>query len=86
MREILSKEDDFIMLKFKVGDEVTVDNIKFMFDDSEGEARFIGAVGVIIEAMGSFNPYQIRFYDKEIQKVNEDMGSRLFFESELFFL
>jgi len=74
------------MLKFKVGDEVTVDNIKIMFDDSEGEARFIGAVGEIIEAMGSFNPYQIRFYNKEIQKVNEEMGSRLFYESELSFL
>jgi len=36
--------------------------------------------------MGSFNPYQIRFYDKEIQKVNEEMGGRLFYESELFFL
>ena len=74
------------MLKFKIGDKVTVDNIKFMFDDSEDEARFIGAVGEIIEAMGSFNPYQIIFYDKEIQKVNENMGSRLFYESELSFL
>jgi len=75
------------MLKFKVGDEVTVDNIKIMFDDSEGEARFIGAVGVIIEVVeGVSNPYQIKFYDKEIQKVNENMGSRLFKESELFFL
>ena len=74
------------MFKFKIGDKVTVDNIKFMFDDSEDEARFIGAVGEIIEAMGSFNPYQIRFYDKDIQKVNEDMGSRLFYESELYFL
>jgi len=33
------------MLKFKIVDKVTVNNIKFMFDDSEGEARFIGAVG-----------------------------------------
>jgi len=74
------------MLKFKIGDKVTVDNIKFMFDDSEDEARFIGAVGEIIEAMGSFNPYQIRFYNKDIQKVNEEMGSRLFYELELFFL
>jgi len=75
------------MLKFKVGDEVTVDNIKFMFDDSEGEARFIGAVGEIIEAVeGVSNPYQIRFYNKDIQKVNEEMGSRLFYENELFFL
>jgi len=75
------------MLKFKVGDEVTVDDIKIMFDDSEGEVRFIGAVGEIIEAVeGTSNPYQIRFYDKNIQKVNEEMGSRLFYESELFFL
>jgi len=87
MREILSKGDDFIMLKFKVGDEVTVDNIKIMFDDSEGEIRFIGAVGEIIEAVESVsNSYQIRFYDKDIQKVNEEIGSRLFYESELFFL
>jgi len=75
------------MLKFKVGDEVTVDNIKIMFDDSEGEMRFIGAVGEIIEAVeGVANPYQIRFYDKEIHKVNEQIGSRLFYESELYFL
>ena len=74
------------MLKFKVGDEVTVGKIEFKFDESEGEGRFIGGVGVIIEAMGSFNPYQIRFYDKDIQKVNENMGSRLFYESELSFL
>jgi len=74
------------MLKFKVGDEVTVDNIEVMFDDFEGEVRFIGAVGEIIEAMDSFNPYQIRLYDKDIQKVNEEMGSRLFYESELFFM
>ena len=75
------------MLKFKVWDEVTVDNIKIMFDDSEGEVRFIGAVGDIIEAAeGVSNPYQIRFYNKDIQKVNEGMGSRLFYESELFFL
>jgi len=75
------------MLKFKVGDEVTVDNIKFMFDDSEGEGRFIGAVGEIIEAVeGASNPYQIRFYNKEIQNVNDEIGSRLFYESELFFL
>ena len=75
------------MLKFKVGDEVTVDNIKFMFDESEGEGRFIGGVGVIIEAVeGVGNPYQIRFYDKDIQKVNEEIGSRLFYESELSFL
>jgi len=74
------------MLKFKVGDEVTVGKIEFKFDESEGEGRFIGGVGVIIEAMGSFNPYQIIFYDKEIQKVNENMGSRLFYESELSFL
>ena len=75
------------MLKFKVGDEVTVDNIKFMFDGSGGGGRFIGAVGEIIEAVeGVSNPYQIRFYDKEIQKVNENMGSRLFYESELSFL
>ena len=75
------------MLKFKIGDEVTVDNIKLMFDDSEGEGRFIGAVGEIIEAVEVVsNPYQIRFYNKDIQKVNEEMGSRLFYESELFFL
>jgi len=74
------------MLKFKVGDEVTVGKIEFKFDESEGEGRFIGGVGVITEAVEAVSPYQIRFYDKGIQKVNENMGSRLFEESELFFL
>jgi len=74
------------MLKFKVGDEVTVGKIEFKFDESEGEGRFIGGVGVIIEAVEGISPYQIKFYDKGTQKVNENMGSRLFEESELFFL
>ncbi|KKR26638.1 MAG: hypothetical protein UT55_C0004G0002 [Candidatus Peregrinibacteria bacterium GW2011_GWE2_39_6] len=74
------------MLKFKIGDEVTVGKIEFKFDESEGEGRFIGGVGVIIEAVEGISPYQIKFYDKGTQKVNENMGSRLFEESELFFL
>jgi len=74
------------MLKFKIGDEVTVGKIEYKFDESEGEGRFIGAVGKIIEAVEGVSPYQIWFYNKEIQKVNEEMGSRLFEESELFFL
>ena len=74
------------MLKFKIGDEVTVGKIEFKFDESEGEGRFIGGVGVIIEAVEGISPYQIKFYDKGTQKVNENMGSRLFEEYELFFL
>lgn len=74
------------MLKFKTEDEVVIGEIAFRFDESEGEGRFIGQVGEIIEAIEGNHPYQIRFYDKEIQEINEGMGSRLFDESELNFL
>jgi hypothetical protein len=74
------------MLKFKVGDVITVGKIEFRFDEFEGEGRFIGAVGEIIEAVEGVHPYQVGFYDKEIQKINKQMGSRLFDEDELNFL
>jgi len=74
------------MLKFKIGDEVTVSKIDHKFDESENETVLIGHIEEIIEAVEGVSPYQVRFYNEYAQKVNEEMGSRLFEESELNFL
>ena len=74
------------MLKFKVGDEVTVGKIDPKFNEPENETILIGHIGEIIEVVEGISPYQVRFYNKYAQKINEEMGSRLFEESELNFL
>ena len=80
------EEEEIDMLKFKVGDEITVGKIDPKFDESENEIVLIGHIGEIIEAVEGVYPYQVRFYNEYAQKINEEMGSRLFEESELNFL
>jgi len=75
------------MLKFKNNDRVKVNNkLNIRWEDKEQEKRLIGEIGVIIEALeNSVYPYQIKFYNEKIQKINLDMGSRLFDEYEFDF-
>ena len=74
-------------LKFKNNDRVKVNNkLNIRWEDKEQENRLIGEIGVIIEALeNSVYPYQIKFYNEKIQKINLDMGSRLFDEYEFDF-
>jgi len=72
------------MLKFKVSDPIYVASLNSVVNKREG--MFIGAVGDIIVADESKAfPYQVKFYDKEIENLNLQLGIRLWDENELRF-
>lgn len=71
-------------MKFKIGETVKVNNLlNLRWDDEEQESKLIGKIGTIIEAKEGAFPYQVKFDNEEIQKINIAMGSRLFDEYEL---
>jgi hypothetical protein len=70
------------MLKYKIGDVITVVELNTTIDEREG--IFIGGVGEIIVADKiKAYPYEVKFYQKGIQELNMKLGSRLFDENEL---